>query len=135
MPKNKIVKYTADRGQVCINVATNQKVVEIRKVNNKRGKILDIAANKQAMKDLSLAAYTLYMHFVLNMPGYQEALSVKNLTENSGLSTKTYYKAVNELIEKNYLVRDETNTQFEKYYVFYEDPSLSPKSDESLDEV
>lgn len=124
MPKNKIQRYTSDRGLLTINVAPNQKVVEIHKVNPK-GKILDIASNKQALQDLSLAAYALYMHLMLNVPGYQEALSIKTLTESTALSTKTYYKAVNELIAQNYLVRDPTNTQFTEYYLFYENPSLS----------
>lgn len=125
MPKNKIQRYSSGRGMLSISVAYNQKVIEIHKVNPKKGKILDIASNKQALKDLSLAAYALYMHFMLNVPGYQEALSVKNLTESTALSTKTYYKAVDELIAKNYLVKDPTNTQFKEYYLFYENPSLS----------
>lgn len=125
MPRNKIQRYSKDRGLLSINVAYNQKVIEINKVNPKKGKILDILSNKQALKDLSLAAYALYMHLVLNVPGYQEALSVKNLTESTALSAKTYYKAVDELIAKNYLVRDPTNTQFKEYYLFYENPSLS----------
>ncbi len=125
MPKNKIQRYSSGRGVLSISVAYNQKVIEIHKVNPKKGKILDITSNKQALKDLSLAAYALYMHFVLNVPGYQEALSVKNLTESTALSTKTYYKAVDELITKNYLVRDPTTTQFKEYYLFYENPSLS----------
>ena len=108
-----------------ISVSGNQKVVEIRKVNPKKGKILDIASNKQAMQELSLAAYMLYMHFMLNIPGYQEALSIKNLTETTALSAKTYYKAVDELIEKGYLVKDPTNVQFKEYYIFYENPWMS----------
>lgn len=148
MPKNKIQRYSSGRGLLTINVAPNQKVVEIHKVNPKKGKILDIDSNKQALKDLSLAAYALYMHFVLNIPGYQEALSVKSLIESTALSTKTYYKAVNELIEKQYLVK-ESNKFFSEYYAFYENPNLSvsqsastkstpegePNSDSSSDEI
>ena len=88
------------------------------------------------------------MHFVLNIPGYQEALSVKSLTESTALSTKTYYKAVSELIEKQYLVK-EPNKFFSEYYAFYENPNLSvsqiantqstpegePSSDSSSDEI
>jgi hypothetical protein len=108
-----------------ISVAPNQKVIEIRKVHPQKGKILDIASNKLAMQELGLAAYMLYMHFVLNIPGYLEALSIKTLTETTSLSAKTYYKAINELIENGYLVKDPTNTQFKEYYFFYENPQMS----------
>lgn len=138
MPKNKIAKYVSGQGIVYVTVAPNQKVIEIRKVNDK-GKILDIPSNKLARKELSLAAYSLYMHFMLSLPGYQEALSIKKVTESCALSTKTYYKAVDELIEKQYLVRV-PSTQFEEYYLFLETPSLSPQSqvpdpDSSEDEI
>lgn len=128
MPKNKIPVYLKGRGITAnISVAHNQKVIEITKVNPKKGKILDIASNKQALQELSLAAYVLYMHFILNVPGYKEALSVKTLTETTALSTKTYYKAVEELIEKGYLVKT-PSPQFSEYYLFYENPSLCPNS-------
>ena len=127
MAKNKIPVYMKGRGIVVdIQVAYNQKVVHVKKVNPKKGKILDIASNRLARKELSLAAYSLYMHFILNVPDYREALSVKNLTESCALSTKTYYKAVDELIEKKYLVKDESNTQFKEYYFFLENPNLMP---------
>lgn len=128
MAKNKIPVYMKGRGIVVdIQVAYNQKVVHIKKVNPKKGKILDIASNRLARKELSLAAYSLYMHFILNVPDYKEALSVKNLTESCALSTKTYYKAVDELIEKKYLVKDESNIQFKEYYFFLENPNLIPQ--------
>jgi hypothetical protein len=136
VPKNKIQRYSSGRGLLTINVAPNQKVVEINKVNPKKGKILDIASNRLARKELSLAAYSLYMHFILNVPDYKEALSVKNLTESSALSAKTYYKAVDELIEKKYLIKDSSNTQFKEYYLFLENPNLMPQNlDESEDEI
>lgn len=133
MPKNNIPVYMKGRGfTVDIQVSHNQKVVHIKKVNPKKGKILDIASNRLARKELSLAAYSLYMHFILNVPEYKEALSIKNLTDSCALSTKTYYKAINELIEKRYLVKDETNTYFKEYYFFYENPVLQAQNpDES----
>jgi hypothetical protein len=85
------------------------------------------------------------MHFILNLPGYQEALSVAYITETTSLSERGYYKAVNELIEKKYLVR-KPSTQFSEFYGFYEDPDLCPNAqapppganpppDESDDEI
>ena len=140
MAKNKISVYTKDRGVLNIKVVPNQKVVEIRKVNPKGKGILDIYSNKEAMQVLSPNSYVLYMHFVLNVPGYIEALSSKYITESTTLSERGYYKAVDELIEKQYLVK-ESNSNFKEYYVFYENPNLNPllemvsALDSSLDEI
>ena len=141
MVKHKISVHTKDRGVLNIKIVPNQKVVEIRKVNPKGKGILDIAANKEAMQTLSANGYVLYMHFVLNVPGYLEALSSKYIIENTTLSERGYYKSVEELIEKQYLVREQ-NPNFRDYFVFYEDPKLRPTPDEkgsdsdsSLDEI
>ena len=134
MAKNKINIYTKDRGVLNIKVVPNQKVVEIHKVNPKGKGILDISSNKEAMKILSVNGYILYMHFVLNVPGYQEALSSKYITNNTSLSERGYYKAVEELIMKQYLVK-EFNPNFNDYYAFYENPNLNPlrEIDSALD--
>lgn len=112
------VRVKADGKHYDIKLAPNQKVVTVVK-SKPKGYILDIAANKTAHKKLSSYAYSLYMHFVLNMPGYTEALSVKHITNNTDLSERTYYKAVNELIEKRYLVKV-PHEQIKEYYLFYE---------------
>ena len=140
MPKNKIRVKTKDRGVVDVKVVPNQKVIEIHKVHDKGGRILDIPTNRQAQKELSVQAYVLYMHFVLNLPGYKEALSLNHILETTSLSERGYYKAVNELIEKKYLVR-EPSTQFSEFYRFYEKPQPKPTDevesllDESSDEI
>ena len=133
MPKNKIRVKTKDRGVVSVKVVPNQKVIEIRKVHAK-GRILDIPTNRKAQLELSVQAYALYMHFILNLPGYQEALSVAHITETTSLSERGYYKAVNELIEKKYLVR-EPSTQFSEFYAFYESPDLCPNAQSPPTEV
>ena len=102
-----------------IKLAPNQKVVTVIK-SKPKGYILDIDANKLARKTLSSDAYSLYMHFVLNIPGYTESLSMKYNIETSSLSERTYYKAVNELIEKGYLVKT-PHEQIKEYYLFYEE--------------
>lgn len=127
VPKNKIRVRTKDRGVVDVKVVPNQKVIEIHKVHAKGGRILDIAANRVAQRELSAQAYILYMHFILNLPGYREALSLKYVTESTSLSERGYYKAVNELIEQKYLVR-EPSAEFSEYYRFYESPSLRPNA-------
>ena len=101
-----------------IKLAPNQKVVTVIK-SKPKGYILDIEANKVARKNLSSDAYSLYMHFVLNVPGYTEALSMKYNLDTSSLSERTYYKAINELIEKGYLIKT-PHEQIKEYYMFYE---------------
>ena len=113
------VRIQAKDGQhYDIKLAPNQKVVTVIK-SKPKGYILDIDANKIARKTLSSDAYSLYMHFVLNVPGYTEALSMKYNLDTSTLSERTYYKAVNELIEKRYLVK-KPHEQIKEYYLFYE---------------
>lgn len=140
MPKNKIRVYTKDRGVVDVKVVPNQKVIEIHKIHAK-GKILDIEANRKAQCDLTAQAYVLYMHFILNLPKYREALSVAHITETTSLSERGYYKAVNELIAKQYLVK-EPNADFSEFYAFYEaphaqapPPGATSNPDSSLDEI
>lgn len=99
-------------------LAPNQKVVTVVK-SKPKGYILDIEANKLARKTLSSDAYSLYMHFVLNVPGYTEALSMQYNIDTSSLSERTYYKAVNELITKGYLVKTK-HELIKEYYLFYE---------------
>lgn len=101
-----------------IKLAPNQKVVTVIK-SKPKGYIIDIEANKVARKKLSSDAYSLYMHFALNIPGYTEALSMKYNLATSSLSERTYYKAVNELIQKGYLVKT-PHDQIKEYYLFYE---------------
>ena len=101
-----------------IKLAPNQKVVTVVK-SKPKGYILDIESNKLARKNLSSDAYSLYMHFVLNIPGYTEALSMKHNLDTSSLSERTYYKAINELIEKGYLIKT-PHERIKEYYLFYE---------------
>jgi hypothetical protein len=113
------VKIQSNDGKAYeFKLAPNQKVVTVVK-SKPKGYILDIAANRVAHKKLSSDAYSLYMYFVLNIPGYTEALSMKHITNNMALSERTYYKAVNELIEKRYLVKT-PHKQIKEYYLFYE---------------
>lgn len=122
MPKNKIQNYVSGKGLLSIKVAPNQKVIEIRKVHPK-GRILDIESNYKAMRQLSDSAYKLYMHFVLNVPGYKEALSYQRIKEYINISERSYYKSINELINNNYLYKKD-NKDFKEYYLFLENPIL-----------
>ena len=112
------IRVHIDGASYDIKLAPNQKVVTVIK-SKPRGYILDLEANQAARKILSSDAYSLYMHFVLNVPGYTEALSMKHNLDTSTLSERTYYKASNELIDKKYLVKTK-HERIKEYYLFYE---------------
>lgn len=112
------VRVASDGKYYDIKLAPNQKVVTVIK-SKPKGYILDIEANKLARKNLSSDAYSLYMHFVLNVPGYTEALSMKHNLDTSSLSERTYYKAIKELVQRGYLVKT-PHEQIKEYYLFYE---------------
>lgn len=123
MPKNKIPVYIKEKGIIAnIKVVPNQKVIEIHKVHGKGNRILDVPTNRQAQKELSPQAYVLYMHFVLSLPNYKEALSLEYITQTTSLSKRGYYNAVEELIEKKYLIK-KPNKEYSDFYCFYENPS------------
>lgn len=121
MAKNKI-RVQLDAGRFYdITVATNQRVVEVRKVysNLNDGRVFDINANKNALQELTPNAYTLYMYFILKFPGYIEALSITNVRKATKISEKGYYKAFDELVAQKYLVKKDS-LDFDNFYVFYE---------------
>lgn len=121
MPKN-IIRVQKDGSQYMdIQVYNNQKVVRTIKKHNK-GLIFDIAANKDAMKNLTPPAFMLYSHFIQNVPDYIEALSKKIIVETTSLTNHTYDVAVKELIQKGYLVKTE-HTNYDDYYLFHEIPT------------
>ncbi len=128
MTKNKLQVHSKTRCRtVELNVAPNQKVIEIRKA--KERSVMNIQFNRIAQAVLSLQAYALYMHFMCNLHGYKELLSIKAVMATTALGEKAYYKAVNELIEKGYMIKTE-NPDIPNYYIFYEDPILHrPKSE------
>lgn len=97
----------------------NQRVVTVKHEPCNKDNLYtmcNIAANKTAMKELSPNAYKLYMYFDLNQDGYTFALSFKDVHNVTGMSDKTYHKAINELIEKKYLVQiKDSSNQFMFY--------------------
>ena len=76
----------------------------------------NVKSNSRALKELSPNTYKLYMYFDLNQDGYTFALSYQAVHNATGMSDKTYQKAVNELIEKKYLVPSKQKG----LYIFYD---------------
>lgn len=107
-----------------IIVAKNQKIFQVHRVS----KVTDYKANWEALKNLSTNAYVLYMYLYLHDPDRIWALSSKDVYNKTSLTSNTYPKAVQELIDKNYLVAGiiETRNEIlsENVYHFYETPSL-----------
>ena len=115
--------YTSSGDFTDITVHQNQKVVKTIKVRPKSF-MMDIPSNKRAMKELSCNTFVLYQHFIQNVPGFIEALSAQAITESTKLSAKKYRTAIDELIEKGYLVKQADYNGIE-FYNFYESPNLS----------
>ena len=120
MAKSKIYVQLNGERYCNITVYNNQKVVHINKIN-KNGKMYDLAANKQAIKNLTANAYVLYSHLLHNKSDWLEAISKKRICEITSLGDRTYDKALDELIEKRYIVKKDHN-EYENYYEFYEYP-------------
>ena len=120
MPKNTIQVVKDGWQYTNIKVYKNQKVVKTIKLHNK-GFGFDIVANRAAIKTLTPPAFMLYSHFIQNAPDYIEALSRKLILETTGLTIRTYKAAVEELIDKDYLVKTH-HPDYEDYYLFYESP-------------
>lgn len=111
-----------------IQVAKNQKVIQIHRVKSS----INFAANYEAMKNLSSNAYVLYMYLIMHSEGRVWALSKVDVEEKTPLSEKTYLKAVQELISKNYLTAGEIDIGdgkkwTEEAYHLWETPSLKPQ--------
>ena len=98
----------------------NQKVITVNKSICDKEHIYaqcNLKANKMALKELSANAYKLYMYFALNQDDYTFALSYVHVYSITGMSEKTYHRAVKELIEKGYLVKEKDK---KNQYIFYD---------------
>ena len=88
----------------------NQKGIRIVKTQSDKShpySIINAAAIEEAMKTLRPNAFKLWCYLACNQDGYEFGLSRKEVNEKCHITDKTYVSAVNELIEKNYLVRFE----------------------------
>ena len=90
-----------------------------RNINNQYN-TYNRSALKTAMNDLSHSALKLYLYF----GNYRDIeggiyLSKQDALHSTGLSEKSYFSALKELKEKEYIIQDEWYTDG---YVFYESP-------------
>lgn len=100
----------------------NQKKVTIHKKEcSKKEKyaMINIEALKNALNNLSAMATELWLYFAKNQNHHNFWLSMVDVRNFSGMSVSSYHRAVNELIEKGYLIKAQTA---QNQYEFYEEP-------------
>ncbi len=99
-----------------------QKVVTVRKLPNNKEYPYYMGnrdAASKAMLNLSANSFLVYFCINMNQDGFTFALSKKDIMQKTGMSENTYLKAVNELIEKRYLVQESEDSN---NYTFFENP-------------
>lgn len=100
----------------------NQRVITIKetampeKGANERFVVFDYEIMMKTMRDLTPTTHHVWMYLNANKKGYEFALSTTDICAQTGLSPSTAKKAINELIEKRYLVLQPNKT---KHYDFY----------------
>lgn len=115
-----------------IKIVKNQKIVIARRRHNS----ISFADNREAAENLSTNAYTLYMNLIMNQNNKAWALSSKYVIEKTGLTKNTYPAAVNELINKGYMVASQVfaseGVWSEGVYELYESLAYKAECKESV---
>lgn len=93
---------------------------------------LNLDALQQAMKDLKGdSGLKMYLYMVKNREDYEFGLSLADCVNNWGLSKNSYYRGIEELKEKGYLVEIIENAK----YMFYELPQVRTYNKEKLPSI
>ncbi len=92
------------------------KEISIDKTNAQPFYICSIEHNRNAMRSLTKSAYYLYTYFMQNQDGYTFTLRRSHVMSVTGLSKSSYYLALQELIDKHYIIASPEG------YEFYECP-------------
>ena len=103
----------------------NQKAVTVHKENSHdKGKYftLDIKKNNRAMRDLSSAAYKMYIYLCQFQTETTHLLSCAQFMKDTGLSEPSYRSAKKELLRHHYMNKREDGD-----YDFYNYPHSPPK--------
>lgn len=120
--KDSKIYFYKDGWNGSIKRSKNQKVIQIHRANGG----ITFELNYNAMKNLSANAYLLYMYLIMHPEKKVWVLSSKHVFSTTALTKNTYPSAVNELIEKRYLVKGvieyDSKTWDEDAYHMYEAP-------------
>ena len=101
-------------------LSTNQKAVKIIKVEGEPFGLINRMAAERAMKSLTGGAFKLWCYLALNQDGYLFGLSNKDVFAKTGISRATYQRAIQELVDKGYLVAVELKVGLSGF-LFFED--------------
>ncbi|MBR4407265.1 MAG: hypothetical protein IKT27_03030 [Clostridia bacterium] len=111
----------------------NQKVITVNKQPTNKAKkenyyaTINLDALNAAACKLDAGAFKLWVYFAKNQDGFEFALSSKAVETTFGMKIRQYNSAVQELIEKKYLVNTKGNN-----YVFNEKP-VNTKDNNDVD--
>ena len=106
-----------------IVTSANQKVITTHKTKSDAEHLYsidNIEAINKAARELKPTTFKLYVIMNLNQNEYTYALSPKVLNESIGISGGQYHRAVQELMERGYLIKDDKRKNL---YHFYELPA------------
>lgn len=82
------------------------------------------SVDSQAMRQLSGNAYKAYSYLRKNADGYKFALSQKATSDYTGLNEKAYLKAINELIDKRFLIQRGDGNRYD-FFLIGSDTTIS----------
>ena len=92
-----------------LKTVPNQKVITVKKQPTDKQNyytMINLNALELAEIDLKAGAFKLWIYFAKNQNNFTFALSSKEVQENFGIKIKQYNSAIEELIEKGYLVKE-----------------------------
>jgi hypothetical protein len=110
----------------------NQKIVIVNKeASDKKHpySIINVEAATKAGTTLSGNEFKLWFYIAKNQDGYSFALSRVTFCREMNVSSSTYYRAVDTLIEKGYLIQKEEGSNI---YCFYENGANPIEEKDSL---
>lgn len=93
----------------------NQKVVTVNKVKCDKTHLyatINLEAMEWAAQSLDAGAFKLWVYFAKNQNGFEFALSSKDVLDTFGMKIRQYNSAVDELIEKGFLVRQGESNKY-----------------------
>lgn len=94
----------------------NQKIIHINKETTTNFLQVDKDAWMNASNELNYGTFKMYLYLAGNQDDFDLALSPVAVKEKLGISKNTYHRAIEELIEKNYLVLKQGNIY--DFYVY-----------------
>ena len=113
----------APENQPQVTVYKNQKLI-INKKNDCDKNFIKVSNDEwmYAARNLKDSTFKLYMYLAKDKEDYQSALSPVAVKNHVGLSESSYRRAVSELIDKGYLVKQNFKNVDYEAYCFYSYP-------------